>query len=107
MQERIGWFLSDLNYDSKRDRNWDIDANWMLYVDNYLEGFHIPYVHPELNEALFDVHVMICAINAIYSDPNLENSPQCIVCKIIKKDKEKCKHLFKDCPRLNNNEETK
>ena len=24
----------------------------MLYVDNYLEGFHIPYVHPELNQAL-------------------------------------------------------
>ena len=52
MQERIGWFFSDLNYDSERDRNWDIHANWMLYVDNYLEGFHIPYVHPELNEAL-------------------------------------------------------
>ena len=52
MQERIGWFFSDLNYDSERDRNWNIHANWMLYVDNYLEGFHIPYVHPELNEAL-------------------------------------------------------
>ena len=24
----------------------------MLYVDNYLEGFHIPYVHPELNQTL-------------------------------------------------------
>ena len=52
IQERLGWFFSDLKYDSERDRNWDIDANWMLYVDNYLEGFHIPYVHPELNEAL-------------------------------------------------------
>ena len=52
LQERIGWFFSDLKYDSSRDRNWDIDANWMLYVDNYLEGFHIPYVHPELNDAL-------------------------------------------------------
>ena len=52
LQERIGWFFSDLKYDSSRDRNWDIEANWMLYVDNYLEGFHIPYVHPELNDAL-------------------------------------------------------
>ena len=52
LQERIGWFFSDLKYDSSRDRDWDIDANWMLYVDNYLEGFHIPYVHPELNAAL-------------------------------------------------------
>ena len=50
---------------------------------------------------------MIYAINAIYSDPNLKNAPQCIVCKIINKDKEKCKHLFKDCPRLNNSEEAK
>ena len=23
-----------------------------MYVDNYLEGFHIPFVHPGLNEAL-------------------------------------------------------
>ena len=52
IQERLGWFFSDLKYESERDRNWDIEANWMLYVDNYLEGFHIPYVHPELNEAL-------------------------------------------------------
>ena len=52
LQERVGWFFSDLKYDSSRDRDWDIEANWMLYVDNYLEGFHIPYVHPELNDAL-------------------------------------------------------
>jgi choline monooxygenase len=52
VQERLGWFFSDLKYDPARDRDWEIDANWMLYVDNYLEGFHIPFVHPELNEAL-------------------------------------------------------
>ena len=52
VQERIGWFLNDLLYDENRDRDWDINAHWMLYVDNYLEGFHIPFVHPELNDAL-------------------------------------------------------
>jgi choline monooxygenase len=52
VQERLGWFFSDLKYNPARDRDWEIDANWMLYVDNYLEGFHIPFVHPELNEAL-------------------------------------------------------
>jgi choline monooxygenase len=52
VQERLGWFFSDLKYDPARDRDWEIDANWMLYVDNYLEGFHIPFVHPELNETL-------------------------------------------------------
>ena len=39
-------------HDSSRDRDHQISANWMLYVDNYLEGFHIPFVHPELNQAL-------------------------------------------------------
>jgi choline monooxygenase len=26
----------------------DIDANWKTYADNYLEGYHLPLVHPEL-----------------------------------------------------------
>ena len=30
-----------------------VDANWALYCENYLEGFHIPYVHAGLN-ALID-----------------------------------------------------
>lgn len=25
-----------------------IDCNWKVYVDNFLEGYHIPIVHPEL-----------------------------------------------------------
>lgn len=31
---------------------FEIDAHWALYVDNYLEGFHVPYVHPGLNDSL-------------------------------------------------------
>lgn len=31
-------------------RSYEIDAHWALYCENYLEGFHIPYVHPELNK---------------------------------------------------------
>ncbi len=27
---------------------YDIDCNWKVYIDNYLEGYHLPYVHPEL-----------------------------------------------------------
>ena len=33
-------------------RDYEVAANWMLYVDNYLEGFHIPFVHPALARAL-------------------------------------------------------
>jgi choline monooxygenase len=29
-----------------------VHANWALYCDNFLEGFHIPFVHKDLNEAL-------------------------------------------------------
>ena len=28
----------------------DIACNWKIYVENYLEGYHIPLVHPGLNE---------------------------------------------------------
>jgi choline monooxygenase len=33
-------------------RHFDVAANWALYVDNYLEGLHIPFVHPELDGTL-------------------------------------------------------
>jgi choline monooxygenase len=39
----------------------DLDCNWKTYVDNYLEGYHIPFVHPELNREIdarrYEVHV--------------------------------------------------
>jgi len=30
-------------------REYEIEAHWALYCENYLEGFHIPYVHRSLN----------------------------------------------------------
>ena len=29
-------------------KDWELDCNWKVYVDNYLEGYHIPIVHPGL-----------------------------------------------------------
>ena len=29
-------------------RDYEIDCNWKVYVDNYLEGYHIPIAHPGL-----------------------------------------------------------
>jgi len=29
-----------------------IDCNWKVYVENYLEGYHLPHVHPGLNQLL-------------------------------------------------------
>ena len=29
-------------------KEWELECNWKVYVDNYLEGYHIPIVHPGL-----------------------------------------------------------
>ena len=53
LEERLGFLKAEtFTHDASRDRDHSVEANWMLYVDNYLEGFHIPFVHPELNQAL-------------------------------------------------------
>ena len=31
---------------------YDVACNWKAYVDNYLEGYHLPLVHPELCDRL-------------------------------------------------------
>src|SRR5262249_40690438 len=36
----------------QHDRVFEFDANWALYVENYLEGLHIPFIHPGLNAKL-------------------------------------------------------
>jgi choline monooxygenase len=33
-------------------RIYDMKCNWKTYVDNYLEGYHLPSVHPGLNREL-------------------------------------------------------
>ena len=33
-------------------KEWDIACNWKVYVDNYLEGYHLPVVHPGLHKEL-------------------------------------------------------
>ncbi|MEX1025695.1 MAG: SRPBCC family protein [Planctomycetota bacterium] len=33
-------------------RDFEVAAHWALYVENYLEGFHVPFVHPSLHREL-------------------------------------------------------
>jgi choline monooxygenase len=33
-------------------REYPVAANWKLYVDNYLEGYHVPLVHPALSREI-------------------------------------------------------
>lgn len=37
---------------SSYSKSYTVNAHWALYIDNYLEGFHIPFVHPELNATI-------------------------------------------------------
>lgn len=32
--------------------SYEVACNWKAYVDNYLEGYHLPHVHPGLNKLL-------------------------------------------------------
>ncbi len=53
MDERLGWLpLEKFLFDSTGAREYLVKANWALYCENYLEGMHIPYVHPDLATAL-------------------------------------------------------
>jgi choline monooxygenase len=44
--------LAKLCADASRNRDYTVNAHWALYVENYLEGFHIPFVHKGLNEVV-------------------------------------------------------
>lgn len=53
MSERIGWMpVHEFQHEPSRQREYVVRANWALYCDNYLEGFHIPYIHAALNATL-------------------------------------------------------
>jgi phenylpropionate dioxygenase-like ring-hydroxylating dioxygenase large terminal subunit len=41
-----GFRFDGLQFAERRD--YVIDCNWKVYVDNYLEGYHIPIAHPGL-----------------------------------------------------------
>ncbi|HYP31494.1 MAG TPA: SRPBCC family protein, partial [Burkholderiaceae bacterium] len=50
---RLAWLpLHEFAHVPSRDRSFDIAAHWALYVENYLEGLHIPFIHPALNKVL-------------------------------------------------------
>jgi choline monooxygenase len=33
-------------------RTYEMNCNWKTYIDNYLEGYHLPSVHPSLNREI-------------------------------------------------------
>lgn len=53
MQQRVGWMpVEKFVYREDLSSEYLVEANWALYCDNYLEGFHIPFIHQDLNTVL-------------------------------------------------------
>jgi choline monooxygenase len=51
MREKLNWLdFKRLKFVSATD--YTVRAHWALYCENYLEGFHIPFVHQSLNDAV-------------------------------------------------------
>ncbi len=51
--DRLSWLPFDtLTLNEADCHDYEVSAHWALYCDNYLEGFHIPFVHPALNQAI-------------------------------------------------------
>jgi choline monooxygenase len=55
---------------ARRD-SYTLECNWKVYVDNFLEGYHLPFVHPGLSKVL-DYRVYDTELHHWYS---LQHSP--------------------------------
>ena len=45
-----GYEFEKLKFDSSLSKSYEIEAHWALYCENYLEEFHIPFVHKGLTQ---------------------------------------------------------
>ena len=62
IDDRVGWMpIEKFKYRKDLSKEYYVNANWALYCDNYLEGFHIPFIHNDLNSVLdfnsYDVEI--------------------------------------------------
>src|ERR1700746_1421338 len=53
MKQRLAWLEIDrCAPDAASSRDYTVRAHWALYVENFLEELHIPFVHPELSKVV-------------------------------------------------------
>ena len=79
IDSRLAYYpFQKLCYDSNQSNTYTINAHWALYCENYLEGFHVPFIHKGLNEdinynnyktEILDHGVLQYAINKTASNP--------------------------------------
>ena len=44
--------FDSIYYSPEYSRTYNLEANWALYCENYLEGLHVPFVHKGLNSEI-------------------------------------------------------
>jgi choline monooxygenase len=42
--------FSNMKFSARR--TYEMNCNWKTYIDNYLEGYHVPSIHPALNREI-------------------------------------------------------
>ncbi|MBX2875745.1 MAG: Rieske 2Fe-2S domain-containing protein [Saprospiraceae bacterium] len=53
LDRRLGFLpIEQFRFAPEYSVEYMVHAHWALYCDNYLEGFHIPFVHHQLNQML-------------------------------------------------------
>jgi choline monooxygenase len=53
MTDRVGWLpFDEFVFHPELSKDFTVHAHWALYCENYLEGFHIPFVHAGLNAVI-------------------------------------------------------
>ena len=53
MVSRLSWLpINEFEYKPELSKDYIVKSHWALYCENYLEGFHIPFVHAGLNEVI-------------------------------------------------------
>lgn len=51
MATQLQWLpVAQFRLDAAKSRDYVINAHWALYIENFLEAFHIPFIHPELSK---------------------------------------------------------
>lgn len=53
MIDRVGWMpIDEFVFHPELSKDFTVNAHWAFYCENYLEGFHIPFVHSGLNAVI-------------------------------------------------------
>ena len=53
MKKRLAWMpVGSFQLDPASTRDYVVRAHWALYVENYLEELHVPFVHPGLSRVV-------------------------------------------------------